>query len=103
MVRPLLWLAASLPMLLAACVDQRSGAAFGNHPLFAIACTDLPPAEGAGQTPSAPAVIAVSAREIIVTSRPPGAELSWAGPDQAAEPVRTYIPPGQRCSIYRTF
>jgi hypothetical protein len=90
-------------MLLAAYVDQRPGAASGNPPLFAIACTDLPPAEGAGQASSAPAVIAVSAREIVVTSRLPGAELSWAGPDQAAAPVRTCIPPGQRCSIYRTF
>jgi hypothetical protein len=103
MARPLLWLAASLPMLLAACVNQRPGAAPGNAPLFAVACTPATPTEGTGQNPSAPDVIAVSAREIIVTSRPPGAELSWVGPDQTAEPVRTYIPPGQRCSIYRTF
>jgi hypothetical protein len=103
MARSPLWLAASLLMLLAACVDQRQSGASGNPPLFALACTQSAPVEGTDQIPSAPAVIVVSEREIIVTPRPPGAELSWAGQDQTTEPARTYIPPGQRCSIYRTF
>jgi hypothetical protein len=90
-------------LLLAACVDQQPGSASGDRPLFVIACTHAPPAGAADRNPSAPTTVIVTAREITVAPRPPGTELSWAGRNQTAEPERTYIPPGQRCSIYRTF